>query len=141
MVNFQGIERLRRHARGGLVGLAAVLLAAAPGFAAPAGGKVTPPLHPWPQTISDLAADPAVRFGVLPNGMRYAIMRNTTPTAEVSIRFRIDAGAHQGAQRRKKSTDLHLRLSPLPPGRHAREDYDQGQEDHAGEEHEAQAVA
>jgi zinc protease len=65
------------------------LLSAAPAIAA----KVTPPTHPWPQTISDLAADPAVRFGTLPNGMRYAILRNTTPSAEVSIRFRIDAGS------------------------------------------------
>ena len=72
-----------------LFGLAALIAAAAPGPAAWA----TPPVKPWPQTVSDLAADPAVRFGVLPNGMRYAIMRNTTPLAEVSIRFRIDAGS------------------------------------------------
>ena len=73
--------------------LAAVaLLGAPPGLAAP-GPAVTAPVQAWPQANSDVAADPAVRFGTLPNGMRYAIMRNATPKAEVSIRFRIDAGS------------------------------------------------
>jgi zinc protease len=57
------------------------------------GRAATPPVEDWPQAHSDLAADPAVRFGTLPNGMRYAIMRNATPKAEVSIRFRIGAGS------------------------------------------------
>jgi zinc protease len=47
----------------------------------------------WPK--SDIPADPAVTFGVLPNGMRYAIMHNSTPTGEVSVRFRIGAGSMQ----------------------------------------------
>ena len=49
----------------------------------------------WPH--SDIPPDPAVTFGVLPNGMRYAIMRNGTPSEQLSIRFRIDAGAMQEA--------------------------------------------
>ena len=49
----------------------------------------------WPK--SDIPPDPAVTFGVLPNGMRYAIMHNSTPTGEVSIRFRISAGSMQEA--------------------------------------------
>ena len=49
----------------------------------------------WPQAHTDLKADPAVRFGVLPNGMRYAIMKNATPKGEVAIRFRIAAGSVQ----------------------------------------------
>ena len=48
---------------------------------------------PWPQAGSDLPADASVRFGTLPNGMRYAIKHNTTPTGGVSLRFRIDAGS------------------------------------------------
>lgn len=40
-----------------------------------------------------LQADPAVRFGVLPNGMRYAIRRNATPPGEASLRLRIDTGS------------------------------------------------
>ncbi|HEX3996433.1 MAG TPA: pitrilysin family protein, partial [Acetobacteraceae bacterium] len=47
----------------------------------------------WPR--SDIPPDPAVTFGVLPNGMRYAIMHNSTPTGEVSVRFRIGAGSMQ----------------------------------------------
>ena len=51
------------------------------------------PSHPWPQTQSDIPADPDVRFGVLPNGMRYAIMHNATPPGQAAIRFRIGSGS------------------------------------------------
>jgi zinc protease len=47
----------------------------------------------WPHETSDLKADENVRFGVLPNGMRYAIMRNATPPGNASLRVRIDAGS------------------------------------------------
>ena len=56
----------------------------APAKAAPAA---------WPHLSSDLPVDPAVRFGRLPNGMRYAIMKNATPVGEASLRLRIDAGS------------------------------------------------
>ncbi|CAN5263203.1 insulinase family protein [soil metagenome] len=71
------------------------------GVAAPAGvlaqtGASAPavtPATPWAQSISDLPADPAVRFGSLPNGMRYAIMRNATPPNQAALRLRFDAGS------------------------------------------------
>jgi len=66
---------------------AALLLLAAP------AASQTPPSQPWAQTASDLPADSSVRFGTLPNGMRYAIKRNTTPKGAVSLRFRIGAGS------------------------------------------------
>jgi zinc protease len=47
----------------------------------------------WPK--SDIPPDPAVTYGVLSNGMRYAIQHNATPTGEVSMRLRIAAGALQ----------------------------------------------
>ena len=47
----------------------------------------------WPK--SDIPADPAVTFGVLSNGMRYAIMHNATPSGQVSVRLRIGAGSMQ----------------------------------------------
>src|SRR6185312_2121467 len=47
----------------------------------------------WPQVRSDLKADPSIRFGALPNGMRYAIMRNTTPPGQVSMRLNFDIGS------------------------------------------------
>ncbi|MFZ4604895.1 MAG: M16 family metallopeptidase [Caulobacter sp.] len=47
----------------------------------------------WPQAVSDVAADPIIRFGSLPNGMRYAIIRNATPPGQASLRLRFDAGS------------------------------------------------
>jgi zinc protease len=51
------------------------------------------PSDPWPQAASDIPADPAVRFGTLPNGMRYALLKNATPPGQASLRLRIDAGS------------------------------------------------
>jgi zinc protease len=45
----------------------------------------------WAKT--DLPADPTILFGTLPNGMRYAIQKNTTPARQVSFRLRIAAGS------------------------------------------------
>ena len=58
-------------------------------LAAPVAAMATP----WPK--SDIPADPAVTFGVLSNGMRYAIMHNATPSGQVSVRLRIGAGSMQ----------------------------------------------
>ena len=51
------------------------------------------PAGAWPQSRSDLKADPSIRFGVLPNGMRYAVMRNATPPGQVSMRLNFDVGS------------------------------------------------
>ncbi|SCB30039.1 zinc protease [Rhizobium miluonense] len=53
------------------------------------------PFVGWPQAASDLPAESGVRFGMLPNGMRFAIMHNATPAGQVAIRFRIGAGSLQ----------------------------------------------
>ncbi|HWU55873.1 MAG TPA: pitrilysin family protein, partial [Rhizomicrobium sp.] len=45
----------------------------------------------WPKT--DIPPDPAVRQGVLPNGMRYAILKNGTPSGAVSVRFNVAVGS------------------------------------------------
>ena len=47
----------------------------------------------WPQRHLDIPADPSVLFGQLPNGLRYAIKRNETPTEAVSLRLRIGSGS------------------------------------------------
>jgi zinc protease len=47
----------------------------------------------WPQETSDLKPDPQIRFGRLPNGMRYALMHNATPSGQASFRLRFDAGS------------------------------------------------
>lgn len=71
-----------------------LLLAAVGASALSASVLAAPvPSEPWPQAASDLPADPAIRFGTLPNGMKFAIARNTTPKGEASIRLRFDAGS------------------------------------------------
>lgn len=47
----------------------------------------------WAQDYTDRVADPAVRFGRLANGMRYAIQRNDTPRGAVSMRMLIRSGS------------------------------------------------
>lgn len=62
--------------------------AAPPAVAAPASSSPT-----WAQTRSDLAPDPDVMFGMLSNGMRYAIMKNATPGGQTSLRLRVGSGS------------------------------------------------
>ena len=47
----------------------------------------------WAHEESDLKPDQAVHWGVLENGMRYAIMPNGEPPGRVSLRFLIEAGS------------------------------------------------
>jgi zinc protease len=47
----------------------------------------------WGFEASDLKPDPAVRFGMLANGMRYAIMANATPKGTASMRFHFNVGS------------------------------------------------
>lgn len=47
----------------------------------------------WPQAQTDVAPDPDIRFGALPNGLRYAIRRQTIPEGQAALRLRIDAGS------------------------------------------------
>jgi zinc protease len=47
----------------------------------------------WFYRGSDIPADPAWRFGTLPNGVRYAVRRNALPAGQVSTRVRIGAGS------------------------------------------------
>ena len=64
---------------------------AAPAAASP--NAQVAPSDPWAQAASDVPADPAVRYGLLPNGMRYALLHNATPPGQASFRLRIDAGS------------------------------------------------
>lgn len=47
----------------------------------------------WGFDRSDLTPHPGVRFGVLPNGLRYALMRHEGSSGGLSVRLRFDAGA------------------------------------------------
>jgi len=48
---------------------------------------------PAPTAQADLPPDPRLRFGTLPNGMRYVVMKNATPPGQTSLRLRIGAGS------------------------------------------------
>jgi zinc protease len=65
--------------------LTVLVLLAAPAFAQVA--------RPWAHEGSDIAPDPAVRFGTLPNGMRYALMHNALPPGAVAIRMSVELGS------------------------------------------------
>ncbi len=49
----------------------------------------------WEIASADFPADPEITFGVLPNGMRYALKRNTNPAGEAAIRFTVAAGSRE----------------------------------------------
>lgn len=51
----------------------------------------------WDIVSTDLPADPDITFGRLPNGMRYALMRNANPKGEAAIRFTVEVGSREEA--------------------------------------------
>ncbi len=60
-----------------------------------ASPAAAPALKPgeWAQSRSDLTPDPDIRFGALPNGMRYALRKQTIPPHQAALRLRFDAGS------------------------------------------------
>jgi zinc protease len=48
---------------------------------------------PFPQAASDLAPDPAARYGALPNGLRYVILPNREPKNRASLRLLVLSGS------------------------------------------------
>lgn len=81
----------------------ALVLLLALAFATAAVARAADPPSPSPEARaawgfdrSDLIPDPAVRFGVLPNGMRFAILRNRVPAGAVAVRMAVAAGASAG---------------------------------------------
>lgn len=49
----------------------------------------------WDIASTDFPADPDITFGRLPNGMRYALMRNANPKGETAIRFTVGVGSRE----------------------------------------------
>jgi zinc protease len=58
----------------------------------------TPAALPLAHEASDLPADPAARFGTLPNGVRYVIYPNKEPQGRASLRLLIQAGSLHEAE-------------------------------------------
>ena len=79
--------------------LLAVLVALAPISTAVAQPTGDAARKAWGFDKSDLAPHPGVRFGVLANGMRYAVMRSARPAGGFSARLRVDVGATAEGQR------------------------------------------
>lgn len=51
------------------------------------------PDDPWIYRGTDIPVDREWLFGEMPNGVRYAVRRNSAPPGQVAIRVRIDAGS------------------------------------------------
>ena len=66
-------------------------------FALSLGGFVFAPLlasaAPWPHEASDLPASGVFKFGVLPNGLHYAVATNSEPRGRVALRLLVRAGS------------------------------------------------
>ena len=74
------------------VATTALLLASA--ASAASGALPTPArLAAAPVPSADVPVDPALRTGVLPNGMHYLILKNATPKGQASLRLRVAAGS------------------------------------------------
>ena len=61
--------------------------------AQPAAAAAVQSLDGWGRPKTDIPADPAITYGKLPNGMRYAIRANSTPKGTASIRLYFDVGS------------------------------------------------
>ncbi|MCX7285787.1 MAG: insulinase family protein [Novosphingobium sp.] len=76
-----------------LLPLAAVLTLAACATQPAQLASAPKPKPLWAFQQSDLAPDPAFRFGQLPNGMRFIIRRNATPAGTAQVRMDIATGS------------------------------------------------
>jgi zinc protease len=77
-----------------LRGLGLLILALIGATAAADPAAIAPAIRSaWGFDRGDILPDPAVRFGVLANGMRYAILRNALPAGGVAVRLRVAAGS------------------------------------------------
>ncbi len=88
------ISNLLRAARFALLPFAAMVLlpqANAAPAATPVSAKTDS--QPWLYKGSDIPPDPAWTFGVLPNGVRYAVRNNGVPPGQVSIRIGMEVGS------------------------------------------------
>ena len=74
--------------------LATAIVATSPAWAA---STVAPSTASTPRSHTKLNADPAVRIGVLDNGLRYYVMHNETPTGAISLRLAVKTGSYEEA--------------------------------------------
>jgi zinc protease len=72
-----------------------LITSAAPALAASTPPAATAPVqvNGWGIPLTDVTPDPSIRYGTLPNGMKYAIMKNSTPKGTASVRLQIAFGS------------------------------------------------
>jgi len=63
------------------------------GCKAPSSQKLSPDDVAFAHMASDLPVDEAITYGELPNGLRYAVRQNDTPTKTATLLMRIDTGS------------------------------------------------
>ena len=96
-------KSLVRRASTALSPLVLLAVTAAPAFgkeaSAPAAAATaatnpqTAAAKAWNFAASDVPVDASIVFGVLPNGMKYALLQNSTPKDSVVLRMRFDVGS------------------------------------------------
>jgi zinc protease len=90
---FQADLMIRLPGAGAAFAAALALALPAVTVAAPAAAPAKLAPGEWAQARSDLTADPSIRFGALPNGMRYAIRKQSVPAGQAALRLWFDAGS------------------------------------------------
>ncbi len=73
--------------------LGAILLSPHAWAETPKAAAIASDPIPLMQEGSDIPGDPAVKWGLLDNGMRYAILKNAEPPNRASLRLFVDAGS------------------------------------------------
>jgi zinc protease len=76
-----------------LFGIAFALLAHVVLFATPSWPQSAVAAQEFGAARSDIVPDSRVRYGTLPNGLRYSLMPNSLPAGTISIRFSLRAGS------------------------------------------------
>ncbi|HWC55409.1 MAG TPA: hypothetical protein VG434_00385, partial [Sphingomicrobium sp.] len=56
----------------------AIVASSAPALAA-TSPAAKPAVNGWGVPLTDVTPDPSIKYGILPNGMKYAIMHYATP--------------------------------------------------------------
>jgi len=100
-------KSLVRRASTALSPLVFLIASTAPAWAREAPAKVaaSAAVNPqseaakaWNFAASDVPVDPNIVFGVLPNGMKYALLKNSTPKDSVVLRMRFAVGSFAEAE-------------------------------------------
>ncbi|MBV9529317.1 pitrilysin family protein, partial [Sphingomonas sp.] len=75
-------------------GSAAIAIALVAGSAVAAVAPSAPPrANGWSIPLTDVTPDSSINYGVLPNGMKYAIMHNATPKGTAAVRIQFAFGS------------------------------------------------